>query len=266
MSAHAFGRPWWLAAGESGNNDGPGHEHHAGHEHHGDRGDGPERGERGGRRRGRGFGPGGFGPGGPGGFGGPGGLGGPGGPGGFGGPFGGGRRGGFGRPGRGRRGDVRAAILALLSEEPRNGYQLISDITERSQQMWKPSAGSVYPALAALEDEGLIEPVQVDGKKLFQLSEAGRTYVTKHADDLDNPWDAVANPWKGVIDTRKSMAQIHLALQQLSMLGDAKAVASAQKILDDTVRSLYRLMADAASGSHTGDEPAADNTDDEPTS
>ena len=262
MSAYAFGRPWWLAAGESGNNDGPGHEHHAGHEHHGDRGDGPERGERGGRRRGRGFGPGGFGPGGPGGFGLPGGFGGPGGPGGFGGPFGGGRRGGLGRPGRGRRGDVRAAILALLSEEPRNGYQLISDITERSQQMWKPSAGSVYPALAALEDEGLIEPVQVDGKKLFQLSEAGRTYVAKHADDLDNPWDAVANPWKGVIDTRKSMAQIHLALQQLSMLGDAKAVASAQKILDDTVRSLYRLMADAASGSQGDDtEP-----DDEPTS
>jgi DNA-binding PadR family transcriptional regulator len=254
MSAHAFGRPWWLAAGESGNNDGPGREHHGGPEHHGDRGD---RDERGGRRRGRGFGPGGFGPGGFG-PGGPGGFGGPGGPGG---PFGGGRRGGFGRPGRGRRGDVRAAILALLSEEPRNGYQLISDITERSQQMWKPSAGSVYPALAALEDEGLIEPVQVDGKKLFQLSEAGRAYVEKHADDLDNPWDAVANPWKGVIDTRKSMAQIHLALQQLSMLGDAKAVASAQKILDDTVRSLYRLMADAASGSQGDDaEP------DEPTS
>jgi DNA-binding PadR family transcriptional regulator len=253
MSAHAFGRPWWLAAGESGNNDGPGREHHGGPEHHGDRGDRDERGERGGRRRGRGFGPGGFGPGGPGGFGLPGGFGGPGGPGGLGGPFGGGRRGGFGRPGRGRRGDVRAAILALLSEEPRNGYQLISEITERSQQMWKPSAGSVYPALAGLEDEGLIEPVQVDGKKLFQLTDAGRTYVTTHADDLDNPWDAVANPWKGVIDTRKSMAQIHLALQQLSMLGDAKAVASAQKILDDTVRSLYRLMADAASGGQDDD-------------
>jgi len=264
MSAHAFGRPWWLAAGESGNNDGPGREHHGGPEHHGNRGnrgERPEGLEGGGRRRGRGLGSGGFGPGGPGGSGLPGGLGGPGGPGGFGGPSGGGRRGGFGRPGRGRRGDVRAAILALLSEEPRNGYQLISDITERSQQMWKPSAGSVYPALAALEDEGLIEPVQVDGKKLFQLSEAGRAYVTKHADDLDNPWDAVANPWKGVIDTRKSMAQIHLALQQLSMLGDAKAVASAQKILDDTVRSLYRLMADAASGSQ-GD----DTEPDEPTS
>lgn len=265
MSAHAFGRPWWLAAGESGNNDGPGRERHGGPEHHGDRGDRGNRGERpegpegSGRRRGRGPGSGGFGPGGFGGFGGPGG---PGGPGGFGGPFGGGRRGGFGRPGRGRRGDVRAAILALLSEEPRNGYQLISEIAERSQQMWKPSAGSVYPALAALEDEGLIEPVQVDGKKLFQLSEAGRAYATKHADDLDNPWDAVANPWKGVIDTRKSMAQIHLALQQLSMLDNAKAVASAQKILDDTVRSLYRLMADAASGNQGDDvEP-----NDEPTS
>ena len=58
--------------------------------------------------------------------------------------------------GRGRRGDVRAALLVLLAEEPRNGYQLIQEISERSGGVWQPSPGSVYPALSQLEDEGLV--------------------------------------------------------------------------------------------------------------
>src|SRR6516162_1729546 len=71
-------------------------------------------------------------------------LGGPGGP-----KFG-------GRGPRVRRGDVRAAILDLLGEgQPWNGYQIIQEIAERTQGVWRPSAGSVYPALQQLEDEGL---------------------------------------------------------------------------------------------------------------
>src|SRR6185437_10421732 len=88
-----------------------------------------------------------------------------GGPGGPGGPFEFGMRGGpFGPPrfgGRGprvRRGDVRAAILDLLAEgQPWNGYQIIQEIGARTQGVWRPSAGSVYPALQQLEDEALIK-------------------------------------------------------------------------------------------------------------
>ncbi len=291
MGAHEFGgRPWGPPAGEDAGEHGRRREGRG----HGGRG---EQG-RGGRGRGfPGFGPGGrdgFGPGGPGDFGpgdaggpdgprgpmgfgpgGPGGFGpggfGPGGPAGFGRGRGGpGGRGGFGagfrrgRPGRGRRGDVRAAALALLQEGPRNGYQIIADITERSHELWKPSPGSVYPALSSLEDEGLIEPVEVEGKKLFQLSEAGTTYVTEHAEEVKAPWDAVAEPWRGMLDSRRPMMQIGMALQQLTMLGDAKAMGSAQKILDETVASLYRLLADSAAGPQddapddaAGDTPAA---------
>ena len=72
-------------------------------------------------------------------------------------------RGPGGRGPRVRRGDVRAAILDLLSEgreesRPWNGYQVIQEISERTQGVWRPSAGSVYPALQQLEDEGLIAP------------------------------------------------------------------------------------------------------------
>src|SRR6266567_4286449 len=117
------------------------------------------------RKHGRHGGP--FGPGGPGGFGG-GGFGG--GFGGWGGPFG---PGGFGRGPKVGRGDVRAAILVLLTEGPMHGYQVIHELTDRSGGMWRPSPGSVYPTLQLLEDEGLVRSEEVEGKRIFQLTEAG---------------------------------------------------------------------------------------------
>ena len=80
--------------------------------------------------------------------------------GGPGGPFG-------GRGPRARRGDVRAALLTLLAEEPRNGYQLMQEIERRSEGVWRPSPGSVYPALQQLEDEGLVRAEETDGRKLL---------------------------------------------------------------------------------------------------
>ena len=70
-----------------------------------------------------------------------------------------------GRGPRARRGDVRAALLALLAEEPRNGYQLMQEIERRSDGAWRPSPGSVYPALQQLEDEGLIRAEVQDGSR-----------------------------------------------------------------------------------------------------
>src|SRR5918997_3263983 len=78
---------------------------------------------------------------------------------------------GFGGAGGGRkarRGDVRAAILVLLDEEPRNGYQLMQEIEERSDGAWRPSPGSIYPALQQLEDEGLVRPREGEGRKLLE--------------------------------------------------------------------------------------------------
>ena len=117
-------------------------------------------------------------------------------------PFGGPRFGRFGPfgpfgPGSGRgprmrRGDVRAAILALLREQQRNGYQIIQEIERRSSGLWKPSAGSVYPALQQLEDEGLIEAVEDAGRREFRLTDAGRAYADAHPDELAAPWASVA--------------------------------------------------------------------------
>jgi DNA-binding PadR family transcriptional regulator len=109
-------------------------------------------------------------------------VGGPFGPG-FGGPRGRGR----GRPGRTRRrapGDHLAA-----GEEPRNGYQIIQEINERTGGLWRVSSGSVYPAIAQLEDEGLIEPTDGGGRKLFALTESGRQYAEQNGEQLAQLWE-----------------------------------------------------------------------------
>src|SRR6266511_2215675 len=82
-----------------------------------------------------------------------------------------------------RRGDVRAAILAVLAEQPMNGYQIIQEIAERSGGVWKPSPGSIYPTLQQLEDEGLVTADAEVGRRTFTLTDEGRAYVADHADE-----------------------------------------------------------------------------------
>src|SRR4051812_14258198 len=97
-------------------------------------------------------------------------------------------RGGFGwgpaehRGPRARRGDVRTALLTLLAEEPRNGYQLMQEIEQRSEGAWRPSPGSVYPALQQLEDEGLIVTAERDGGRVYELTDTGRAHVAERGD------------------------------------------------------------------------------------
>ena len=76
-----------------------------------------------------------------------------------------------------RRGDVRPAILAVLEDEPMHGYQVIRVLEERSGGRWRPSAGSVYPTLQQLQDEGLVRSEEVDGRRTYSLTDEGRTLV-----------------------------------------------------------------------------------------
>src|SRR4051794_25657413 len=95
---------------------------------------------------------------------------------------------GFGRGPRARRGDVRAALLVLLAEEPRNGYGLMQEIERRSSGAWRPSPGSVYPALQQLEDEELVRSEESDGRRVFALTDAGRAHVEENREAFGEPW------------------------------------------------------------------------------
>src|SRR5690349_7520279 len=170
-----------------------------------------------------------------------------------GGPFEFGMRGGpFGPPrfgGRGprvRRGDVRAAILDLLAEgQPWNGYQIIQEIGERTQGVWRPSAGSVYPALQQLEDEGLIRAeAGEDRRRNYTLTDEGRAYVQAHADELKASWDAVTGSIDDAAVQMHNLArQVAMATMQVAQAGTPAQVQQASKILADTRKALYRILA-----------------------
>src|SRR5579875_1006480 len=159
----------------------------------------------------------------------------------------GGYRGGprFARGPRVRRGDVRAAALSLLTEGPRNGYQIIQDISERTDGVWRPSPGSVYPALQQLEDEGLIRAETGEsGRKAFTLTDDGRAYAESHADELAASWDAVTGSVDDAeVEMRGLIRQVMVAVMQVNQAGSAAQIKQAAKVLTDTRRALYRILA-----------------------
>jgi DNA-binding PadR family transcriptional regulator len=185
---------------------------------------------------------------------GPGGPGRPGGPGGHGfgrgpwtAPLFGGMPGGpgFGRRRRANRGDVRTAALLLLAEEPRNGYQIMQELEGRSEGMWRPSPGSVYPALQQLEDEGLIRSQETDGRRLYNLTDAGRAYVAERPEGQPAPWETFADTLTDQhAETGALMRDVGMAFAQVLHAGSEAQVAEAGKVLAETRRALYRILAD----------------------
>jgi DNA-binding PadR family transcriptional regulator len=163
-------------------------------------------------------------------------------------------RGFAGRGPRVRRGDVRAAILDLLAEgQPWNGYQLIQEIGARTQGVWRPSAGSVYPALQQLEDEGLITAeAGEDRRRNYTLTDEGRTYVAAHADELRASWDAVTGSVDDAAFQLHNLSrQVMMATMQVAQAGTPAQVQQASKILADTRKALYRIL--AADDEETGE-------------
>lgn len=211
-----------------------------------------------------------------------------GGPGGPDGPWGAGF-GGFGRPGhpgpppwvaglfglaqgdrqrgpRVRRGDVRSAILDVVrlaheAGEEINGYQVIQQIAERSDGAWRPSPGSVYPTIAQLEDEGLVETDAVRGRRSLRLTDEGTAYVGEHADELAAVWAPFAETAAGddsdLADLRPEIGQVMGALWQIVTTGSDQQRSAAAEVLADTRRRLYGLLAEGDQGDQ-GDAPQAD--------
>jgi DNA-binding PadR family transcriptional regulator len=159
------------------------------------------------------------------------------------------------RGARVRRGDVRAAILDLLAEgQPWNGYQIIQEIGARTQGVWRPSAGSVYPALQQLEDEGLITAAAgEDRRRNYTLTSEGRAYVEAHAEELRASWDAVTGSVDdAVFQLHALVKQVGMATVQVSQAGTPAQVQQASKILGDTRKALYRIL--AADDDTTGED------------
>jgi DNA-binding PadR family transcriptional regulator len=156
------------------------------------------------------------------------------------------------------RGDVRAAILALLAEEPMHGYQIITELTERSGGVWQPSPGSVYPTLSALEDQGLVTADTSEGRRVFQLTPEGRTEA-EAAGDGPAPWeDAASSADRSLVDLKLLMVQVMKATKQVAEAGTVTQIRSVADILTDARRKIYLVLADGnpSDAPATGDAPA----------
>ena len=155
-------------------------------------------------------------------------------------PFRGGRRG----P-KARRGDVRTATLLLLAEEPRNGYQIMQEIEDRSDGVWRPSPGSIYPVLQQLEDEGLVRTVEIDGRKHYELTDGGRKVVSDRDEDAPAPWDQMSGTVSdGTMEAGSAMRGVGLAFMQVMHAGNEAQIAEAGKVLTETRRRLYGILAE----------------------
>lgn len=162
-------------------------------------------------------------------------------------PFGGmgGMRHGLGGPFgmRARRGDVRPAILRLLSEQPMHGYQIIQELSSRSGGAWSPSAGSVYPTLQLLADEGLITVAETAGKKVYSLTDSGRATVAETGDQ-PAPWEEATQGDSGLSDYREAVGKLMAVVFQVGKNGTKTQSAAALEVLDEARRKLYAILAE----------------------
>jgi DNA-binding PadR family transcriptional regulator len=141
-----------------------------------------------------------------------------------------------------RRGDVRAAVLALLAERPMHGYEMIQELEARTNGLWRPSAGSIYPTLQLLEDEGLLLGEESGGKRRFSLTDAGRA----EAEKLDRPpWEDVSDEGEGHASSLRDAAfQLGAAIIQVARTGSEDQITNTRDILNDARRRVYTLLAE----------------------
>ncbi|MEU1885468.1 PadR family transcriptional regulator [Micromonospora rifamycinica] len=148
------------------------------------------------------------------------------------------------RPVRMRRGDVRAALLSLLHEQPGNGYQLIRAITDRSGGRWRPSPGSVYPALSQLEDEGLVVTTGTGAERRCHLTDAGHALVTGDPTRTHEPWAAAARLVPdAVVEVRAALDGLTAAVNQVTTAGTDAQLDRTARVLESVRRDVYRILA-----------------------
>jgi len=143
-----------------------------------------------------------------------------------------------------RRGDIRTALLSALTDGPAHGYEIIRRLEEKSGGTWRPSPGSVYPTLQLFEDEGLVRSEERDGKRVYELTDEGRTEAQERVQRMGSaPWeeDAGDNELQRLI---KAASQILVAAKQIARSGDAAQMERATTVIRATSKELYKILAE----------------------
>ncbi len=141
-----------------------------------------------------------------------------------------------------RRGDVRSAILALLDDRPMHGYEMIQELEERTGGRWRPSAGSVYPTLQLLEDEGLVTAEEIDGRRVFSLTDSGQEAVPERTEG-QHPWEE-GDEDSPRFAVRSELFRTVAAAKQVARGDDDAQMGKAAEILKEARRKLYGILAE----------------------
>jgi DNA-binding PadR family transcriptional regulator len=142
-----------------------------------------------------------------------------------------------------RRGDIRQALLRALLDGPAHGYEVMRRLEESSGGLWRPSAGSVYPTLQLLEEQGLLTSREEGGKRIYELTDEGRADIEANAAG-GPPWETGEGTASGRHALRDAVVQLHLAAKQVAMAADEARVERATAVLKEARQKLYHLLAE----------------------
>jgi DNA-binding PadR family transcriptional regulator len=144
-----------------------------------------------------------------------------------------------------RRGDIRTAVLAVLAEGPGHGYDVIQRLEDKTEGAWRPSPGSVYPTLQLLEDEGLANSAERDGKRVYELTDAGRAETERRIEAAGGtPWELDGKDDTNVGQLRDNLQQLHVATRQIAATGRSDQIERAAAIVRDARKQLYGMLAE----------------------
>ena len=140
---------------------------------------------------------------------------------------------------------MKAAVLLLLAEQPRHGYELLTELADRSDGQWQPSPGSIYPVLKRLSRDGLVTASHSEGKRIFSLTDTGRALVDAEGESWGEPWARSTEPEnEAAMLLWAEGKQLGAAVWQVSQLNDQAQIEAATAILVETRKRIYGLLAE----------------------
>jgi DNA-binding PadR family transcriptional regulator len=140
------------------------------------------------------------------------------------------------------RGDMKYILLELLAEQPRHGYELIKELEARYGGFWKPSPGSVYPTLQLLEEGGYLSSEQIEGKKVYTITESGRQLLAEIGDR--RPGMERGQKPQQLIELKEAMTDLGAAVMQVARSGNSDKVSRVREILSRVKREIYTILSE----------------------
>jgi DNA-binding PadR family transcriptional regulator len=152
-------------------------------------------------------------------------------------------------------GELRLALLSLLEEGPKHGYELMKKLEERSGGVYRASAGSIYPTLQQIEDEGLALSEQMDGKRVYRLTEVGTAELERERATVNSIWERAEHwgkwaPWvpEAAIIAKPVTRLLGAARRAVAKAEDTGRIVQVREILERACREIEALGSKQASG------------------